>query len=285
MRQQAFHDGVSSLDGETWLVTGATGYVGGRIADWAEQHGAQVIRSSRHGTAPLELPERIPRSAIDEATVVVHAAYDFRPRGLTASAAVNVVGSRALIEESARRGTRTVVLSSLSAFPGASSVYGRTKLAIEDLALDTGAAVVRPGLVWGEEPGGMYAGLVKAAALPVTPLPGGGRQIQHLVHHDDLAAVVAAAARELPSEPVSVAHPDPVSLRQIVSTERTHRRWAWTLFVPVSLAHLGLRGVEAVGFASRLRADGLVALEYPNPLLRLEPNPLGVELRHFPIQK
>ncbi len=267
--------------GQTWLVTGASGYVGSKIAEWAERNGATVVRAGRAGPARLVLPDEIPRDAVASADVLVHAAYDFGPRDPASARRVNVDGSRALLECAASHEVRAIVLSSLSAFPAARSLYGQTKMAIEAVAASSGASVVRPGLVWGADPGGMYGALVQAARLPVVPLPGGGRQEQHLVHYDDLAAVIAAMVARPSSEPMSVAHPTATTIRQIVAAGRPRGRRQIALSVPMWMTYAGLRLAEAARVTSRLRVDGLVALEHPNPQLRLGQSPLGVPLRPF----
>jgi len=54
-----------------------------------------------------------------------------------------------------------VVISSLSAFAGCRSLYGKAKLQIESLALSADAVVIRPGLVYGNDSGGMFGRLVR----------------------------------------------------------------------------------------------------------------------------
>ena len=74
---------------------------------------------------------------------------------------VNVAGTEKLLAAARRDGiSKIVVISSISAFEGCKSVYGKAKLAIEKLAIDFGAIVVRPGLVFSENGGAMFGSLV-----------------------------------------------------------------------------------------------------------------------------
>ena len=77
--------------------------------------------------------------------------------------------------------------------------------------LAQGGVVIRPGLVYGERPGGMFGALkAQAGRGAIIPLLGNGRYAQYLVHEDDLAAAVVAAvsAEKVPQKPVTVAHPE-----------------------------------------------------------------------------
>ncbi len=59
------------------------------------------------------------------------------------------------------------------------------KLAVERTALDLGCAVVRPGLVYGESPGGMAGTLRKISRLPLWPRFKSAKLF--LAHEDDVA--------------------------------------------------------------------------------------------------
>ena len=49
-----------------------------------------------------------------------------------------------------------VLISSLSAFEGCRSLYGKAKMETEAFARSIGALIVRPGLVYSDNPGGMF---------------------------------------------------------------------------------------------------------------------------------
>ena len=85
--------------------------------------------------------------------------------------------------------SRAVFLSSLSARPGATSVYARQKLDAEALFAADGDAVIRAGLVLG--PGGLVGDTVALMRrVRVVPLIGGGRQPVQPVGVEDLATIV-----------------------------------------------------------------------------------------------
>jgi nucleoside-diphosphate-sugar epimerase len=254
-------------------VTGASGYVGGAIARRFESQGHAVLRLSRRACkgewrsfALGDDPAAIPWDGMD---ALVHAAYDFSPRTWEETEARNVLPSIALITAARQAGVRHIVfISTLSAFDGCRSLYGKAKLAIEKEAMAAGATVIRPGLVWGEKPGGMMGSLEKiVAALPVVPyLCGGGGLRQYLVHEEDLAeSVVRWASREPAREPISVAHPASLTFREVlagIAAKRKLRR----VFLPVPwpCAMAALRLAEACGIPLPFRSDSLTGLVHGN---------------------
>ena len=115
------------------------------------------------------------REALRSANALVHAAYDLsltRPADIWR---VNVAGTRRLLEAASEAGvSRIIVLSSMSAFAGTTQLYGRAKLEIEAITADVGGCAVRPGLVYGEQAGGMAGALRAMTGSPVVPVITGG---------------------------------------------------------------------------------------------------------------
>jgi nucleoside-diphosphate-sugar epimerase len=255
-------------------VTGANGYVGSRIARALQQSGARVVRLQRARTDDavrrFALGEPIERTVFDGVDALVHCAYDFGASTWGDIHRVNVEGSIALFRAAHEAGVRRMVfISTMSAFSGCRSMYGRAKLEVEGAARALGVAVVRPGLVYGGESGGMIGALRKLLKLPlVTPLVGSGRQVLYLVHEDDLGAMIATlcASDRVPDSPVIAAHARPFELREILRIlgRQTGRRTA-LLPVPWQLEWLALRGAETAGLRMRLRSDSLVSLMNQDP--------------------
>src|SRR5579872_1500151 len=100
-----------------------------------------------------------------------------------------------LLEALGARGGRVVLISSLSAFRGARSRYGQAKLELEKAVLERGGAAVRPGVVFGARPGGLFAAICASVARTrVLPLPGGGSQRLFLSRDEELCELVAQIA-------------------------------------------------------------------------------------------
>jgi nucleoside-diphosphate-sugar epimerase len=249
-------------------ITGASGYVGSAIARCFRAHGWRVLELGRRGGQRFELgrEDAIDWSGID---ALVHCAWDFRLKRREEIERVNVRGSVRLMESARAAGVaRGVFISSLSCFAGCRSLYGKGKLAVEAEAKRMGFAVVRPGLVYGDRPGGMMGALEKAAkASPVVPLIGDGSYPQYPVHEDDLAGLVfALCRREAPPEPVSAASGEAIPFRELLRRVAA-RHGRKPLFVPVPwpLILAGLKTMEGVGLNPPFRSDSLTGFVFQNP--------------------
>jgi hypothetical protein len=85
---------------------------------------------------------------------------------------------------------RTVLISSLAAFEGARSRYGQTKL--ERAVLELGGVVLRSGLVFGVDAGGLFGAMVAAIRRhPFAPLIGGGSRRLFVTHDGHLCELAA----------------------------------------------------------------------------------------------
>lgn len=272
------------------IVTGASGYLGSRIADALERAGWSVLRFVRSPCREVAT-ERLfrlgePVTGDLHADVLVHAAYDFGVHRRADIWRVNVEGTRVLLAAARAAGVRRiVVLSTMSAYQGTEQLYGMAKLAIEDIAAAAGGIAIRPGLVYGPHAGGMLGALQRAQRLPLVPLVEPSAQ-QFPVHEDDLieAVVAIAAAASLPDGPIGIAQRTPVPFGEILATLASdhglHPRY---VAIPWRLAYLAMRAVEATGVRLPFRADSLLGLVRPAPSV---PQPealaqLGVRLRDF----
>ncbi len=238
-----------------YAVTGAGGYVGSRVAASLRVTGAEVRELTRASGFRLEgsVPDL---SGIDG---LVHCAWDFSARSAGEIQRVNVEGSRRLLHAASEAGVeRIVFVSTLSAFPGCRSLYGRAKLAVEATVRSLGGQVIRPGLVWGPEPAGLYGALTRIAQLRVLPMIGGSKRL-HLSHEDDVAALVGALlAGERLEQPVVAADLEPLSLEEILG--RIAGRRPLLIPIPWRLAWLGVRTLELAGLRPAFRSDSVVSL-------------------------
>jgi len=195
----------------TWLVTGANGFLGSRLARTLLAAGHPVRAGVLPGTStaaidhlPLEIvpldvtrPETLP-PAVERVTTLVHLAALLRDAGPAAPLLrVNAEGTRALLAAAADAGVRRFVLvSSLAVHAyrdhrdsdedaprdGGALPYGRSKIAAEDHVRAAHAAgrlegvVVRPGMVpFGPRDRLAFPPLARALARGLLPLIDGGR--------------------------------------------------------------------------------------------------------------
>jgi nucleoside-diphosphate-sugar epimerase len=260
--------------GPVVAVTGAHGYVGGIVSRALAGAGFDVlglVRQPAAGSAdrPYDLRDDPVSSLMNGVDALVHCAYDFTVTSEADIWAVNVLGTRRLLEAAAARGVkRTILVSSMSAYPGTHQLYGRAKLETEQIALDLGLAVVRLGLVYGPGWGGMAGSLKRMTDLPVVPIVA-AKSYQYTVHEEDLgyAFVTLARASKLPDIPLGLANPEPVPFRVLmerIATEagRPHFR---SMPLPWRPLYAALWLGERTPLKLPFRADSLLGLVRPAP--------------------
>lgn len=256
-------------------VTGSSGYVGGRILSHLRAIDTETVALVRR-PAPGDrrarryaLGEPLHESTLDGVESVVHAAYDLSCTGEEVGT-VNCAGSLPLLDGVANGGGRVVLISSLSAFDGASSRYGRAKLELERMVLERGGVALRPGLVFGTGAGGLFGAMVAALSRhAVAPLVGGGRQRLFVTHDEHLCSLIAAIlSRGLDfGGAVFAAHELPSTLRAIADQiAEAHERRLTAIGLPSPLVYLGLRSAEIGGLSLPFRSDSLLSLAHPIPL-------------------
>ncbi len=250
-------------------VTGANGFVGSRIAGHLAKEG-EVRTLTRHSEPRFALGEPLVADALAGADVLVHCAYDFRPRSWAEIERANVAGTLALFAAAREAGVRRVAfVSSMSAFEGCRSKYGRAKLAVERQAREhhPEVVIVRPGLVYDREAGGIVGAMGRVIRRsPIVPLIAGDQEL-YTCHSEDLARVVLELSDgPLPERPVIAAGPEPRTYREILSTiTRAIDRRPLFLPVPYVLAYNGLRLLEALRVPIGFRSDSLVGLVNNDP--------------------
>ncbi len=206
------------------LVTGATGFTGGHLAQYLARRGDQVralVRAKsreRFDRSPLPRSgvSRIDgdlmdaaslRRAVDGVEVVYHIAATYRQAGQPDAAyrATNVEGTRHVLEAAKAAGVSRVVHCSTGGVHGhianppatedtpfaPGDVYQETKLAAEKLAREYGASagldvvVARPIGIYG--PGdARFLKMFRGLARGRFPMIGNGRAFYHLTFVEDL---------------------------------------------------------------------------------------------------
>jgi len=283
-------------------LTGAHGYVGSVLRRALEANGWSVLSLVRHpAPGSNEIPWSLEMPGSDSSdpaaapvaetfrergvSALVHAAWDMSLVRRRDMERINVLGSiRLLAGARAANLRRIIFISSISAYEGVSSLYGQTKLAVERAALVAGGVVIRPGMVFGEPPGAMFAALQRQAAHSMILLPGNGSYPQYFVHQDDLAAAAlqALAMDDPPVVPVTVAHPRAWPFRSLLA-ELGVAQGSRPRFLPVPwrLLYTALRTGEAAGLKMPFRSDSLYSLVHQNPHPEMNAAMLGVEPRAF----
>lgn len=284
----------------TILVTGATGFIGSRLATTSLARGYLVRTLSRSewlGAPDVpsqdrffgSLPNRIPAGALDGVDVVAHCAGTGEP-GERLAQAVNVEGTARLAEAARDAGVSVFVfLSSQSAKSDAVSAYGRTKLEAERalLAMEgIRVVILRPGLVTGPGARGLFQRMTASVeGLPVVPLLAGGRAIVQPIHVDDLCEAILRCderAEELADRVMSLGDPHGITLAELVREIAIARfgRPKRTVSVPVAPVELIVRGFEALHIPLPVNSNNLKGLRTVERMeTREDMARLGIEVR------
>ena len=267
-------------------VTGASGYIGAALVAKARDTGHEFVAIGRRDvTGSVEfrhadLADPPPAGLLSGLDAVIHLAAD--TLGDATGYTAELRFATALARNAREQGVRLLVVSSQAASSQAPSAYGRAKAAIEHAVIPLGAACVRPGLVYGGTPRGLFGALVSLVRkLPVIPdfMP---RPAVQPIHVDDLvqALLLAVTSCHEPGRIWKVAGPA-VSFGEFLAALARFRLRAWRPRVPVPVALV--RGLLiAAGRVlgpqfSVSRFDSLLRL----PALRAEADlqALGVRLR------
>jgi UDP-glucose 4-epimerase len=238
---------------QTVLVTGASGFIGKRLAVALAQDGWQVRAAARDpgnvheapGIARAVMPD-LARPAdwsalLDGASHVVHLAGIAHAPGTLSDDVyfrVNAASAGELAEQARGRVERLVLVSSVRAqagltaehviteadAPAPTDAYGRSKLEAERLVAASGApfTVLRPAVLYGPGVKGNIASLATLAKTAM-PLPFGGLDNRRsLLALDNFVSAISLVltAKEAESETYLVADAEPISVAELVTAMR-----------------------------------------------------------------
>lgn len=282
-------------------ITGANGYAGAQIARAIERRGhtvIELIRRPEPGAPRAQVAFDLERGVDPEtlracrADVLVHTAWDFRARGLDALRRVNREGAVRLFDAFLQAGGRTgVFISTIAAFDGCRSDYGRVKYETEREALARGFRVVRPGLIRGGTPGGIVGMMLRLVRrLPVVPILGYGHRVLNPIEAEVLGDSVAQLVEREPAGPgealIVVARPGRLSLDEIVRDMIAEHGLGRRLLIPVPWrpVWLALRLAEALHLPTGLRSDSVISLMNQDPDPPIADHPWFHPDRPWPIE-
>lgn len=241
-------------------MTGASGYTGGRLLTALRDRGDDVAVLVRPSSVSAGLKQRasvvVEGDLADAAAIerlvagrdaVVHVAAVYRTAGHKDAyyREVNVLGTKLLLEASARHGVRRFVHTSSVGVHGhveqppadetaplaPGDVYQATKAEAETLALDyhrrrgVPVAVLRPGAIYGPGETRLLK-LFRAIARGRYAIVGTGRSFYHPVFIDDLVAgfLLALDRPEAVGEAFLICGPSYVSQRDLAALVAKHTR-------------------------------------------------------------
>jgi nucleoside-diphosphate-sugar epimerase len=274
----------------TVLVTGASGMLGGAVAQALAARGDEVVVLQRRTSGLAGVSEVLGdvtdpaalRLAARGAETVVHLAAKVSVTGGWRDfAAVNIEGTRNVLDAARAAGVRRFVqvsspsvahvgqaLVGVGAEPadpsGARGYYARSKAAAERLALaadgpDLAVVAIRPHLVWGPGDTQLVARIVARAKAGRLALIDHGAALIDTTYVTNAAAAIVAAVDRLPAVRGSafvVSNGEPRTVAELVSRICAAAGVPGPrLRVPYAVAHAGGAAVELAWRALRRRED------------------------------
>ncbi|GAB4570910.1 MAG: NAD-dependent epimerase/dehydratase family protein [Anaerolineae bacterium] len=266
------------LQGQTVLVTGATGFVGGALASRLLADGVTVrafVRSAERGKelaargATLVVGDLSDREALAHAVAGCDVVFNVGAamHGTAAQFyAVNVTGVRHLVEVAHEAGVRRIVhVSTIAVYgydrygvlseempphPGGEG-YGQSKALGEQMlfarAAELGieATAIRPGMIYGPGSGFWTAKLFGLMRRRPAPLPGSGQTYCPIVYIDDVIALLLTVAEHenAVGQVFNCVSDEPVTWRQFLGAYAAMA--GHQMFVPVPLWLLQMGGAVA----------------------------------------
>jgi uncharacterized protein YbjT (DUF2867 family) len=252
---------------EMILLTGATGFIGRRLAGLLIGRGYAVrclVRDAARARALLPPEAELAqgdmtdaaslRAAAAGAAAVVHlAALKSDEPDI---AAVNVGGARNLVEACKGAGVRRVInVGSQAARLARRGPYGDTKGRSDEILNASGLEVTTllPSVVYGPGDPGVFGKLARmTSSSPVVPVIGDGRSRYQPVHVDDVCSVIEGCLREpkTAGKTYSLGGPEQITLEGLIDLVAARQgKHPLKLHLPGPLAMLIARAL-AVVFAS-----------------------------------
>jgi NADH dehydrogenase len=214
------------------LVTGASGFIGQplvrRLLAAGHRVRSLVRRAGEQAVLPhveIEVGDVRDSGAVDRATrgmdAVAHLACATGVARERVAWAVNVEGTRRLLDAARANGARRFVfVSSISAARERIGPYGRTKREGETLVSTSGLewVIVRPSLVYGPGPAGLFARLERSLRGAMMPVIGDGSIALDPIHVDDVCAVIeqCLARAEVVGKSYDLLGPDRVTFLELL---------------------------------------------------------------------
>lgn len=270
---------------KTCLITGANGYLGQHLSTYFESKGWSVIklvrnpRKDRSNEIKFFLDKDINLSEYSSSDLLIHAAYDFTNQK------INIDGSIRLIQEAQRVQIKKLLhISSISAYNGCFSEYGKIKLDIENHFLNHNGINIRAGLIYGENTKGITAQIKnKLKNSLVIPVIGNGKYPVYLTDIRQLFIEVYNSSisnnKKLTRTVISSPNINFIELLKGISESNNYKNFF--VYVPWRLVYLILKLIELCGIRSKFKSDSVLGLVYPAMNLRSLTNKAEINFREI----
>jgi nucleoside-diphosphate-sugar epimerase len=257
-------------------VTGASGYVGSQLVTKLKSQGHYIVALGRKPTGiadihiPFSLDENNEKISLQKIDTLIHCAYDFKPTDYASIHKINFSGTIKLFEQAQIDGVKNIIfISTTSAFDGTISNYGRVKYEIENYVRSIGGVVVRAGLIFSKNAGGIVGALNNfVKKFPFAPLIGKGDQRFYPCHLDDLCSLLnyLVSYDDFKSNlPIIAASEHTITFREIIlMIAQSQNKHVIMIRMPYVALFVGLFFAELLKINVGLRSDSLRYMKQAN---------------------
>lgn len=257
-------------------ITGANGYLGAALTKRFSESGNHVVALCRKNIfnhpnvqfSYFSLGSTIDKN-LPKPDICIHCAYDLRSTQKNQIFENNVIGSKLLIEQLSKVNCKSFIhISSISAFEGCKSKYGKAKLSIEKITTKYKGISIRPGLIYGGENSGLMGKLFSLAKLPIIPMIGSGNYTQYLTDIECLCNTIYNIANnkyELEKDIITLASTSPITLKKIIKGFNNN-----IIIIPIywKIPYLILFFLETLHLNLPFKSDSIKSIVFSNK----EPN-------------
>jgi len=249
------------------IITGASGYLGSIVTEHLIKNDFDCIKLVRNpqGSNSYKYELSIPienETVFINADYLIHLAYDFSAnKSWTNTFKVNVEGSINLFRIAAKYKVKIIFISSISSFENSKSNYGKSKFLIEQKLQEYGGEnyIIKPGLIYGEEIGGIFEIVFNLAKLPIVPFVNIKNNF-YLVNYKDILhlidSIVDNQQLKNRNKPIIAANTKPYNLKQLFWLMDAKIFFA----LPWKAIWVILRCMELIGVNLRTGSDSLINL-------------------------
>lgn len=255
-------------------IVGSKSYIGSNIIKALEKDGYEIILFDRKIQNQNEDNEAqyyydLGKAIIDNLPLIdylIFCSYDLSIKKWNEIKLVNVDSTIEFIQRIQKLyKTEVIYLSSLSAFDGCKSYYGRAKLMIERGINNKRSFILRLGLVYGLETGGIVDKLIKfSSILPFLLLPKSSKNPLYLTKIESIIFIINLIISKKINlkNPLLISDDGPLSLTDTINflLEKNGKKKPLIYYISDNIFFIFLKISEVLGLP--FSSDNLISLIY-----------------------
>jgi nucleoside-diphosphate-sugar epimerase len=219
-------------------VTGATGYIGEALLAAIAKKGYKSLALSRRPTlwadewCEYDLFSSI-LSLPNDVSCVVHLAMNFEINSY--SEQEKEIKAAIILAEAAKKvGAKFIYISSQTASLSAPTMYGKTKWEIENVVKAFNGVTIRPGLVYGGAPSGLFGQLTDLMRKsPFVPFFIPAPKVQPIHINDLCDAILQACKPNVQANTFCIASNNSIGFHQFLKLLSTYKLRRYSINIPI----------------------------------------------------